>query len=95
VITTEAINNKNSDLLLEKILAHIDYSKKTGRFEKHRREQIRSKIYKILRSHLSTIIKDKLEGIVDLDQIVFDIYQHKSDPYTESERLLELSSLQK
>lgn len=93
VIATEAINNKNTDRLLEKIGAHIEYEKSSGRFENRRREQIRKKIYSILQYHLSNLIKDKLNGLVNLDKIVSDIYEGKSDPYTISQKLLELSDL--
>jgi len=93
VIATEAINNKNTDRLLEKIAAHIEYEKSSGRFENRRREQIRKKIYSILQYHLSNLIKDKLNGLVNLDKIVSDIYEGKSDPYTISQKLLELSDL--
>jgi GTPase len=93
VIATEAINNKNTDRLLEKITAHIEYEKASGRFENRRREQIKKKIYSILQYHLSNLIKDKLNGLVDLDKVVSDIYEGKSDPYTTSQKLLELSEL--
>jgi len=93
VIATEAINNKNTDRLLEKIGTHIEYEKSSGRFENRRREQIRKKIYSILQYHLSNLIKDKLNGLVNLDKIVSDIYEGKSDPYTISQEMLELSEL--
>ncbi len=93
VVATQALNNINMDILLEKIKGHVAFSQSTGLYEKHRQEQIRNKIYKILRSHLSNIIRIKLEGTVDLDKVVSEIYQKRTDPYTEAERLLELSSL--
>jgi LAO/AO transport system kinase len=93
VVATEAINNKNTDELLKKITAHIEYSKQTGRFVSHRREQIKKKIHNILHYHLDNIIRGKLDGVVDLDSIVSEIYEGTQDPYTASQELLELSDL--
>lgn len=93
IVATEAINNKNTDQLLDKIERHIDYSRKSGRFEKHRKEQIKKKILKILQFYVNNLIHDKLIGIVDLDKIALDIYQGKTDPHTASQEIIRLSKL--
>jgi putative protein kinase ArgK-like GTPase of G3E family len=93
VVETEAINEKNIDLLLEKIMAHVEYARKSGRFIEHRKKQIRKKIYSILQYHVSDLIRAKLNHVPDLEQAVSEIYEGKNDPYTASYKLLELSSL--
>jgi LAO/AO transport system kinase len=93
VVETEAINNRNIDLLLEKIMAHVEYARKSGRFVEHRKEQIRKKIYSILQYHVSDLIRERLNHMPDLEQAVSEIYEGKNDPYTASHKLLELSSL--
>lgn len=93
VVATVAIANKNTDELLAGISSHINYKKKTGQFETHRRNQIKKKIQKILQFHINNIVRAKLLNIVNLDQIVSDIYDGKADPYSASQELLELSDL--
>ena len=93
VIPTEAINNKNIDILLSRIFAHAEFSKKSGRFEAHRKEQIKKKIQSILYNRMSVCINERLFELSDLDLIVSEIYQGKNDPYTASTRLFNLSSL--
>jgi LAO/AO transport system kinase len=93
VIATEAINNKNIDKLLEAIEQHLEYSKSTGHFEIHRREQIKKRILKILQFHVNSLIRDKLTGLVDLDKIAQEIYRGKSDPHTASSEIIRLSKL--
>jgi len=93
IVATEAINNKNTDQLLDMIEKHINYSKKSGRFERHRKKQIKKKILKILQFHVNNLIHDKLTGIIDLDQIALDIYQGKTDPHTACREIIRLSRL--
>jgi len=93
VIPTEAINNKNTDLLLEKILAHLDFSKQTGHFERHRREQIRRKIFDILHDRVHEVIIKKLGAVADLDRLVGEIFEHRTDPFRAGERLFHLTQI--
>ncbi|MCX6825954.1 MAG: methylmalonyl Co-A mutase-associated GTPase MeaB [candidate division Zixibacteria bacterium] len=93
VVATEAINNKNTDDLMTKILSHLDHIKQTGFFEKHRREQIKRKVYGILEGYVRQYLEDRILTAADLDKAVSEIYDRKSDPFTVSEKLLNLSSL--
>jgi len=93
VVATQAINNKNIDKLLNEIEKHIEYSKSSGFFENHRRDQIKKKILKILQFHVNELIREKLSGIVDLDKVAVDIYNGKSDPHTASFEIIRLSKL--
>jgi len=94
VVPTEAINDKNIDSLLENIKAHLEYSKETGRFEKHRREQIKKKIFNILNFQLARLIDGKLGELADLNGMIEDIYNRKIDPFTAGRKLFKLSNLQ-
>ena len=93
VVATEAINNRNTDKLIEKVMTHVKFTKTSGRFESHRKAQIRKKIYNILAFNVNGMIKDKLAHLTDLDRAVSDIYEGKSDPYTVSQELLKLSDI--
>lgn len=91
VLPTEAVNNKNIDALLSELKAFIHYSKETGLFEKHRRNQIRKKIFNILNFQFTKMIESRLGGVVNLDNIVNDIYEGRTDPFTAGRELLKLS----
>ena len=93
VVPTEAINDKNIDLLLNKIQTHIEHIKATGVFESHRRAQIRKKIDTILQTQVNLMIRERLRETADLEKIVSDIFEGKVDPYTASHDLLEISEL--
>ncbi|SYZ74190.1 putative enzyme [Candidatus Zixiibacteriota bacterium] len=93
VVATEAVNNKNIDRLLEKIDSHLGYIKSSGLFEKHRREQIKNKLFGVMQFHFNNLIRQEINRISDLDRIISDIYEGKSDPFTVGENLLrEISS---
>jgi len=93
VVDTIAIKKHHTDLLLEKVSEHLEYKRRTGLFDRHRRNQIEKKIYNILHFHLNAYINGKLHDLVDMEKIVSDIYEGKNDPYTASEELLRLSDL--
>lgn len=93
IVSTEAINNKNTDRLLEKIQRHIDYIKQTGNFERHRREQIRKKIESMLFNQVNILVRAKLKDVANIDEMVARIFAGQSDPYTVSRELLRLSSI--
>ncbi len=93
VLPTEAVNKKNIDALLSELKTFINYSKETGLFEKHRRNQIRKKIFNILNFQFTKMIESRLGGVVNLDNIVNDIYEGKNDPFTAGRELLKLSDV--
>ncbi len=93
VVNTIATKNHNTELLLEKVAEHLAYKKRTGLFDRHRRRQIEKKIYDILQFHLNVYINSRLQGLVDIEKVVSDIYEGRSDPYSASEEILRLSDL--
>jgi len=84
VLPTEAVNNKNIDTLLDEL---------KNLFEKHRRAQIKKKIFNIINYKLANIMETKIGGVENLDSLVNDIYAGKTDPFTASKKLLKLSNL--
>lgn len=93
VVMTEAINNKNIDRLLKKIEGHIGYLQSSGQFDKHRREQIRKKIVSIVTAQINVAVREKLTRMVDIEKVVGEIYEGKTDPYTVSKELIRLSNI--
>lgn len=93
VLPTEAINNKNIDTLLAELKNFVRFSKETGLFEKHRRAQIKKKIFSIINYQLASIMETKIGGVENLDSLVNDIFEGKTDPFTASRKLLKLSDL--
>ena len=93
VVMSEAVNNKGTDILLEKMSQHMDYALKSGWLENHRRKQIRKKIYNILTFYVNSMIRGKLAEMPDLEKAVLEIYSGKGDPYSASRELVKLSGL--
>ncbi|MFH2036833.1 MAG: methylmalonyl Co-A mutase-associated GTPase MeaB [Candidatus Zixiibacteriota bacterium] len=93
IIDTIAIKNINTDKLIDLISQYLDYKKRTGLFDTHRRQQIEKKIYNILQDQITVHIRNKLGQVVDLTDIVNDIYLGNTDPYTAAEKLIQISNL--
>ncbi|MEP0827750.1 MAG: methylmalonyl Co-A mutase-associated GTPase MeaB [bacterium] len=93
VVMTEAINNKNIDRLQSKIEKHLAYLRSSGQFDKHRREQIRKKIVSIVTAQINVVVREKLTQMVDIEKVVGEIYEGKTDPYTVSKELIRLSAM--
>nr|MBN2278426.1 methylmalonyl Co-A mutase-associated GTPase MeaB [candidate division Zixibacteria bacterium] len=92
VVATEAINNKNTDGLIEQINRHLEWAGRSGWIERHRKRQIEKKIFNILQFHVNRMIREKLSEVANIGEAVTRIYERQSDPYTESRRLLKLSA---
>lgn len=93
VVMTEAVNNKNIDRLQSKIEKHLAYLRSSGQFDKHRREQIRKKIVSIVTAQINMVVREKLTQMVDIEKVVGEIYEGKTDPYTVSKELIRLSKM--
>ncbi len=89
VIPTEAVNGRNVDLLHDTILQHIESAEHSGRFDRHRRGQIREKILNILKNRFQREFLDSLGDEFILEKVVDDIHQHRTDPFTVSDQLFE------
>lgn len=82
VISTVGIQNKNIDRLIMKLEEFVAFQKESGKFEKHRKTQLKKKIENILQEKISGIILDKMKEFADFDKIITDMYEGKTDPYT-------------
>ena len=92
VVPTEAVNDKNIDKLWSKVIKFLEYSHNSGKFKQHRIEQIRKKIFDILHNRMHDVMLKKLDRVTDLDHIVEEIYERKTDPFQASTKLFEISN---
>ncbi|MEW6050809.1 MAG: methylmalonyl Co-A mutase-associated GTPase MeaB [Candidatus Zixiibacteriota bacterium] len=90
VVSTEAVNKKNIDRLYGKIEEHLNFSRANGKFEQHRREQIKRKILHILTNRFQQEFLDHLAERPQFDQSIDQIIEGKADPYSISESLYQV-----
>jgi LAO/AO transport system kinase len=88
VVSTQAVNNKGIDLLLSSVLEHKEFIVENHHFERHRKEQIKTEIRKIIELRVKDIIGEKILVSLDLDAIVEKIFNREDDPYSVGERIL-------
>lgn len=87
IVTTEAINNKNTTLLHDSILKHIQFIRDSGQFEKHRRLQIKKKILNLLKNRFQREFLEKLSSEMAFEQIIDDIRDGKTSPFEIADKL--------
>jgi LAO/AO transport system kinase len=88
IVSTEAVNNKGIDELLIKINEHRKFITENHLLEKHRKEQIKSELRKIMELKLKELIEKNLSD-ANLDQMAERVYSGKEDPYSAGEKILE------
>jgi LAO/AO transport system kinase len=88
VLSTEAVNNKGIDLLLSKITQHQKFIMENHFFEKHRKDQIKAEIRRIIGLKIKDIIGEKILVSLNLDEIAERIFRGEDDPYSVGERIL-------
>lgn len=93
VISAQAVNNIGIEKLLQKIFDHRQFITENGFFEKHRKEQIKSEIKKLIEHKLKEITDKKVGKIFDIEKIVEKVLARKDDPYSASERFLKEADL--
>jgi len=93
VISTQAVNNIGIEKLLQKIFDHRQFITENGFFEKHRKEQIKSEIKKLIEHKLKEITEKRVEKIFDIEKIVEKVLARKDDPYSAAERFLKEANL--
>lgn len=88
IVTTSMKAKKGISLLIQKIIEHREYAKKSSMFEQRRRQRYEAELIEIIRKNLMSFIfdEDKLKGKVDccIDQIS----RKEKDPYTAAEEIL-------
>jgi LAO/AO transport system kinase len=92
VIATEAVNGRNVDRLYKEIGNHITCIRDNGHFAAHRKTQVKRKLLSLVESYVNETVRRKVSKLADIDKIVSEIYEGKTDPYTASKELLTLSS---
>jgi LAO/AO transport system kinase len=88
IVTTEAVNNKGIDLLLSKVTEHKSFIIDNHYFEKHRKEQIKSEIKKIVELKIKDMIGERVLVSLNLDDLVEKVFSGEDDPYSAGERIL-------
>jgi LAO/AO transport system kinase len=88
VVSTEAVNNKGIDALLSQILEHRKFIMDHHHFERHRKEQIKSEIKKIVEMKIRDIVSEKMLVSLNLDEVTERVFQGQDDPYSVGERIM-------
>lgn len=89
VVQTSALKGWGMDKLQEQIVAHQTYLKESGKFEKRRRRQVKREIYQHLQDMLLDEARNRIGGDATIEQIVNQIAEGSSDPYTEAEKIFQ------
>jgi LAO/AO transport system kinase len=87
VVQTSALKGTGLEELRTQILAHQDFLKSTGKFERRRKRKLRVEIYQHLQELLLDEVKTRI-GDFKLDEMVERIVSGQSDPFTEAERVV-------
>ncbi len=88
IVSTEAVNNKGIDLLLSRITEHKNFIIDNHHFEKHRKEQIKSEIKKIIELKIKDMIGERVLVSMDLNDLAEKVFSGEDDPYSAGERIL-------
>lgn len=88
IVSTEAVNNKGIDLLLSKISEHKEFIINNHLFEKHRKNQIKADIKKIVEHKIRDLIGEKILVSLNLDEMAEKVFRGEDDPYSTGERIL-------
>ena len=81
VLATEAINRKGIDRLYNEIMRYVDFTKASGQFERHRREQVRRKIFGVLKGRFQQEFLDRLAEQGHVDDAIEKILNGTDNPY--------------
>jgi LAO/AO transport system kinase len=87
IVTTEAVNNKHVDELLQQIEKHRAYLEATGTLTLKRGRQIRKKVEQVLQRLIQGEIEQTVLAGNALDGVVARIMQGKEDPYSAGKAL--------
>jgi LAO/AO transport system kinase len=93
VVSAEAVNNKGIDILRSKILQHRKFIMEHHHFERHRKEQIKAEIKKIVEMKIRDIVGEKVLVSLDLDEVTERVFQGQDDPYSVGEKIMSRISI--
>jgi LAO/AO transport system kinase len=85
-----AIKNEDIDTLLQKLRAHENYLKETGKLHERRRRNLKVEIVQLVEEELLKMIMQKaLEGDL-LEELSHQVEKRIQDPYTAKEKIISL-----
>jgi len=88
VLPTIAKQSKGIDVLLQGIDDHRTYLEKTHIFEKQRRLRYEAELVEIIRKQLMSFIFDESSVKERIDELLDNIKEKKTDPYTAADEIL-------
>jgi len=88
IIKTMARDGDGIGDVASQTVEHMDFLRKTGRFEEEMKKRARTEFLEIVRESLSEYLLDKMLDQGELDELVSKILAREIDPYTASEGLL-------
>ena len=88
VLSTIAKQSKGIDTLLKEIEDHRTYLEKTNVFEKQRRLRYEAELIEIIRKRLMSFIFDESSVKERIDELLDNIKEKKTDPYTAADEIL-------
>lgn len=92
VVKVSAGQNKDIDILLEKILEHRDYLEKTNELEKIRVRNNKLEILKMVEEELMKLILDKAVKEDLIERLAKEVTLRETDPYTAKDEIIKLVS---
>jgi LAO/AO transport system kinase len=88
VLKVIALDGEGIDELLEKIQLHMDYLKRSGRYEAKLRERVEREFMEIVKSNLEKYILEKAISKNKFDALVQQVVARQIDPYTAADKIL-------
>lgn len=89
VILTQALADGNIGKLQESITEFLDHLRQTGRFEKHREEQVKKKILHIIHNRFQNDLLAKLQDRLDSSDLSDRVLKGDANPYQVAAELYE------
>ena len=82
IVKTVAVNNDGVDQLWAAIRQHQGHLNESGKLVQKRRQRTYRETLRMIHNELFRVVREQLQKSGQLDQLVQDIVDHKSDPYT-------------
>jgi LAO/AO transport system kinase len=88
VLATEAINEKGLDDLVETIKRHEAFLKKSGEYDKHRRQQVERQIRTLIEDRIRCRLEQGLLKGRRLERMVEKVLTHDLSPFEVADRIM-------
>jgi len=90
IILTEAIYSKGTEELAGEILSHKQFLISSGELEKRRREKAKKELIDAIESSLKDYIYQRLDKDSNLEKLVDDLVQRKTNPQSAASKIINL-----